>query len=230
MLRAAMIAERDGDFARALTLLKRAREPQIVEWKRQLQALARFGADADPWLWGRWLGHAAVRWLQAEPRKEVADLARVFACAALPYARPEDVAWAMLTQPLVLEAALFDRGLFDEFLTQVVTPRALAAVPHATGWTGQAAQVLRCVEQDALSLSFSVRDGTAVLQVRDAGTGTGPKPGDIVLGRPLRVVAREPSVFVTPPLLLTPSMAEGLHVASSETARPALIGQSIRRR
>ena len=179
---AARAAEDAGDFRGALRLVRQLPAGGPTErWVGQLERVLALPEDAPLRL--AWTVHPAVRWAHERPAGELLERHARLLLTTLGVIGPErvqllsGVAW---TDPVVLDAGLFDGGLFQRYLTEALHPSLLAQAGWLREWPQQPTSVWRVERQDADSAMLCdlwALEPAARPCVAVHGTGGAGQPG-----------------------------------------------------
>ncbi len=203
MLRiAARAAEDAGDFRGALRLVRQLPASAPAErWSRQLEQVVALPDDAP--LRATWLVHPAVRWALERPAGELLErYARLLlmTLGVLGPEREQFLGRVAATDPVVLDAGLFDGGLFGRYLTEALDPGLLAGAGYLTDWSQQPTSVWRLErwsEQAALLYDLWSLESLRVLAWPSGGQLS---PGALLFGRLVPVPGRVGHAFALRPV------------------------------
>ncbi len=145
MLRvAARAAEDTGDFRGAMRLVRRLPETGLTRrWLRQLDEVLDLPDDAPL---AAWLVHPAVRWARERPAGELLErYARLLlmTLGVLGAEREQLLGLVAATDPVVLDAALFDGGLLSRYVNESLSPALRSRVGPLAQWPAHPASVFR---------------------------------------------------------------------------------------
>ncbi len=146
MLRvAARRAEDSGDFRGALRLVWQLPETGPTRrWMRQLEQVVEL-PEGSPRR-SAWLVNPAVRWALERPAGELLERYARLLLTTLGMLGPEReqlLGRVASTDPAVLDAGLFDGGLFCRYLTEALSPELLSRAGPLADWPAQPTSVWR---------------------------------------------------------------------------------------
>lgn len=201
-----MELEDAGDLSAALSALRRQKRVLGAGQERHLAEMVRLGDAAPSWAWGRWALGAAYRWaLRSEdPRCGQAVLA-VFEATYLDeptYSRSLGTTMAA-GDALVEDIALFDLGIFDDYLDlragELVLERARCA--RTWGVSGPSVFQLGGLRGDRLLVVDRV--GDRELEVVHTGEAMGTAKDEWMFGRVVSA-GTDGLVFASRPVTVGP--------------------------
>lgn len=200
---AARAAEDSGDFEGALRLVRRLPDrPGARDWLRELRTAAGFPASASAEL-ACWLTHPALRWAQERPAGDLLERHARLMLTTLGLRAPDRVgriAAVAATDPVVVDAGLFDGGLFAGFLAEAISPGLLSRAGPVGTWSEHPASVwqLRGHCDDFVMLHDLWTD----LDVRTLPwhSSRAMATGALVYGRLVPVVGDVPLTFALAPV------------------------------
>lgn len=219
---AARAAEDAGDFRGALRLVRRLPESGPTwRWMRQLDTVIALPEDAPER--SAWLVHPAVRWARERPAGELLERYAqllLMTLGLLGAEREMFLGRVASTDPVVLDAGLFDGGLFARYLDEALDPQLLSRAGPLARWPEQPPSVWRVEEQrdDAvlvcdlwsLELTCALPWPAAVLLER----------GTLIFGRLVPVPGPLGRAFALPPIRVDQRCAVRLLRARRRGADP----------
>jgi hypothetical protein len=142
---AARAAEDAGDFDGAMRLVRRLPDSaRIRSWLGQLEEMVGLPAHAPQR--ALWLLHPALRWARERPAGEVLERYAHLLLMTLGILGPEReqlLGLVAATDPVVLDAGLFDAGLFQRYLSESLSPALLSRLGPLGAWPAQQPSVFR---------------------------------------------------------------------------------------
>ena len=146
MLRvAARAAEDGGDYAGALRLVRQLPETGLTwRWMRQLEAVLAMAVDAPQR--SAWLVHPAVRWAHERPLGQLLERHARLLLVTLGLPGPDREQFlgrVASTDSVVLDAGLFDGGLFRRYVDEALSPELLARAGPLEHWPDHEPSVWR---------------------------------------------------------------------------------------
>jgi hypothetical protein len=199
---AARNAEDAGDFDGALRLVRRLPDgARQRRWSRDLQEVVQCSAMTSADI-ARWLVHPALRWAQERPTGR--DLLERHAwlmlttLGLLAPARTARLAAVAASDPVVIDAGLFDGGLFGRYLSEAAGPALLSRAGPVHTWERQPASIWR-VEQQGMS-AVVLHDLWACDDVRALPWDGVPSVATLLYGRLMPVSDAGPLAFALPPV------------------------------
>jgi hypothetical protein len=233
---AARAAEDAGDLAGALRLVSGLPDGRATRhWRGQLiEALSL--APQDLAGLACWMVHPALRWARERPaggifERHAALMLKTMGVGA--DRREQRLSAVAGTDPVVVDAALFDTGLFGDYLRAVEPSPLLALIPEVKRWSAQA------------SLVWQVRElGVRELVVRDLWSGRDLRAarypcsgalaeGALVYGRLVTVAGDPGRAFALPPVKVDQRCATRIVRARRQGSGPLerlrAVGHSRRR-
>jgi hypothetical protein len=200
---AARAAEDSGDFEGALRLVRRLPDGTRARvWLRELRMAAGLPASASAEL-ACWLIHPALRWAQERPAGDLLERHARLMLTTLGLPAEDRVgrtAAVAATDPVVVDAGLFDGGLFGGYLAAAVGPALLSRAGPVTTWSQQPASVWRLTSHslDAVVL----HDLWVDHEVRALPWPSSPSValGALVYGRLVPVLGDVAVAFALPPV------------------------------
>ncbi len=174
--------------------------PADGRWSHQLRAVSQLPPSDSSGL-ARWLIHPALRWAQERPAGEVLERHARLMLTLL--ADPGADAKGELDElvahdPVVVDAGLFDGGLFARYLAEGAGPDLLARAGPVADWERQPISVLRVerVKPDAVTLHDLWSD-----QQRTCWPWERVLPaGSLLYGRLVPLAGGVPLAFALPPI------------------------------
>jgi hypothetical protein len=153
---AARAAEDAGDFRGALRLVRRLPDSgDTRRWVRQLEEVLGLPEDAPQR--ATWLVHPAVRWARERAAGEVLErYARLLlvTLGVLGAEREQLLGLVASTDPVVVDAGLFDAGLLQRYVSESLSPALISRGGPLAQWPAHSPSVFRFEE---------VRDDCVVL-------------------------------------------------------------------
>jgi hypothetical protein len=199
---AARSAEDAGDFDGALRLVRRLPDGgRQRRWLRELQDVAQCPSitSADV---ARWLVHPALRWAQERPagrdHLERHAWLMLTTLGLLAPARTARLAAVAASDSVVVDAGLFDGGLFDRYLSEAAGPALLTRAGPVHSWARQPGSIWR-VEQHGTA-TVVLHDLWARSDVRALPWDGVPAPATLLYGRLMPVNDPVPLAFALPPV------------------------------
>ena len=146
MLRvAARAAEDAGDYRGALRLVRRLPETEWTRrWLGQLEHVLGLAEGAPER--AAWLVYPAVRWARERPAGELLERYARLLLMTLGVLGPERellLGLVASTDPVVLDAALFDGGLLRRYVTESLSPGLLTGGGPVADWQAQPPSIWR---------------------------------------------------------------------------------------
>ncbi len=223
MLRvAARAAEDSGDFHGALRLVQQLPLCAPNErWLRQLEQVIALPDDAP--LRSVWLVHPAVRWALERPAGELLERYAQLLLVTLGVVGPEReqlLGRVAAADPVVLDAGLFDGGLFGRYLSEALDPDLLSRAGPLAGWALQPTSVWRLEEwndNSALLYDLWSLESRRVLVWPALGRLSA---GSLLFGRMVPVPGRVGSAFALRPVRVDQRCAVRLLRARRRHADP----------
>ena len=219
---AARAAEDAGDFRGALRLVRRLPASGPTErWAGQLERVLALPEDGPLRL--AWTVHPAVRWARERPAGELLEKHAGLLLTTLGVIGPEreqflsGVAW---TDPVVLDAGLFDGGLFQRYLNEALHPGLLAQSSWLREWPQQPTSVWRLERQDADTAVLCDLWALETLRVHAWPAMGRAAPGSLVSGRLMPVPDPPGWMFALPPVRVDQRCANRLLHARRRGADP----------
>ncbi len=219
---AARAAEDAGDFRGALRLVRRLPAGGPTErWVGQLERVLALPEDSPLRL--AWTVHPAVRWARERPAGELLERHGRLLLTTFGVTGPERerhlsaVAW---TDPVVLDAGLFDGGLFQRYLDEALDPALLAKASWLRDWPRQPMSVWRVERQDAGSAVLCDLWALDSLRVHAWPGMARVAPGSLVFGRLMPVPGTPRWTFALRPVRVDQRCANRLLHARRRGAEP----------
>jgi hypothetical protein len=220
---AARTAEDAGDFSGALRLVQRLPSGRLKgSWSADLRQVVALPDDAAAQL-AVWLMRPALRWAQERPAGELLErYARLLltTLGVLGAERERSLGQVAHTDPVVLDAAMFDGGLFRRYLAEALNPAVLSRAGVLDTWPDQPASVwrLRTVEPGGVALD----DVWSGQRTRSLGwPGAESRTQDLlVFGRLVPVPGPVGRAFALPPICVDQRCAVRLLRARQRGAGP----------
>jgi hypothetical protein len=200
--RAARSAEDSGDFPGALRLVSGLPDGRSSRlWRSQLEQAVALAAE-DLAGTACWLVHPAVRWARERPTGAIFERYAALILKTMGVGaeyRSHRTAAVACTDPVVVDAGLFDTGLFGEYLSSLAGSPLLKRVSGLERWPGQYSLVWQVTAVGRREIV--VRDLWTERDFRvqrRAGADTLDR-GAIVYGRAVPVGGDPELAFVLPP-------------------------------
>ncbi len=200
--RAARAAEDAGDFRGALRLVRQLPESgEARRWCHQLEAVLRLPDDAPQR--ATWLVHPAVRWACERSAGEVLERYARLLLVTLGVLGPEReslLGVVASTDPVVVDAGLFDAGLFRRYVSEALSPAVRARCGPLMEWPEHPPSIFRSEEarHDVVLLS----DQWSAEEVRCLAfpSARSTPPGTLLFGRLVPVSGEVGLAFALPPI------------------------------
>ncbi len=206
--RAARAAEDAGNAegARRLVRLLPA-DPERARWLRSLDEAVALGPTPSPGPLALWLLQPALRFGLGSLRAGAVRLLMhevQRARGAGPARRVDEptstsTAGAVLDDPLLADAALFDVGLLEAYVASALDPALRDRAAPLADWPAAAVGVFELTEREGALLARNLLDDR---EIRVATSPSASRPGPVVYGRPVPWPAAPGARFVLPPVPL----------------------------
>ncbi len=223
MLRAAArAAEGSGDFAGALRLLRGLpRRPLDSQWEAQLREIT--ARRPTPAALACWLVHPALRWALARPCGDVLLEYAGFVLKTQGVGATDRAELAVTfatSEPIVMDAGLFDGGLFQQYLHHAISPDLLARAGPLQDWSLQPTSVWQLLGGDSSSLLL--RDLWSRSEIRCHPRPGGPslRTGALLYGRLVPALGGVPFAFAVHPVEVDQRCAARLMRARQRASGP----------
>jgi hypothetical protein len=149
---AARAAEDAGDFAGASRLVAGLPDGRASRrWQSELSIAAALEPTDRVGL-ACWLVHPAMRWSERLPISAIFERHAGVMLKTMgvgPGHRLRRTAAVAASDPVVVDAGLFDTGLFNDYLAHLAGSPLLARVPEVGRWTAQSSLVWQVIEVSA---------------------------------------------------------------------------------
>jgi hypothetical protein len=219
---AARTAEDAGDFRGALRLVRQLPASRPTElWSRQLEQVIALPEGSPLRL--TWLVHPAVRWAQERPAGELLDKHARLLLVTMGVVGPDReqlLSEVAGTDPVVLDAGLFDGGLFRRYLSAAMEPAPHALPQFLNLWPEQPPSVWRVEGRDGDSASLVDLWSLESLRVHASPDLGRAATGTLVFGRLVPVPGPLGWSFALPPVHVDQRCAGRLLRARTRAAEP----------
>jgi hypothetical protein len=170
-----------------------------------------------------WTVHAAVRWARERPAGEVLERHARLLLTTMGVIGPEReqfLSGVACTDPVVLDAGLFDGGLFQRYLTEALHPGLLAQAAWLRDWAQQPTSVWRIEREEADAAVLCDLWALESLRVRAWPAMARAAPGSLVFGRLMPVPGPPGWMFALRPVRVDQRCANRLLHARRRGAEP----------
>lgn len=203
MLRvAARSAEDSGDFCGAMRLVRRLPDSGGARrWLSQLEEVLRLPEQAPAR--ATWLVYPAVRWARERAAGEVLErYARLLllTLGVLGAEREKLLGLVASTDPVVLDAGLFDAGLFARYVSEAMSPQWRGRCGPVELWQAQPPSVFRLEERRQSSVLLHDLWSAQALECLPWAAERSTPAGTLMFGRLVPVAGRVGQAFALAPL------------------------------
>jgi hypothetical protein len=233
---AARTAEDAGDFPGALRLVSGLPDGRATRhWYRQLMAAAAL-APEDLAALACWILHPAARWAHERPaglifEQHAALMLKTMGVGA--EHRERRAPAVAYSDPVVVDAGLFDTGLFSDYLLGLADSPLFARLPELNRWSAQESlvwQVLKVAAGEIVMRDLWTEREVCAL---DGASAEALAPGSLVYGRLLPVAGDPGLTFALQPAKIDQRCATRLLRARRQGSGPEerlrAVGHSRRR-
>lgn len=219
---AARAAEDAGDFPGALRLVQQLPASSSAErWSRQLEQVVALPEDSP--LRPAWLVHPAVRWAHERPAGELLERHARLLLTTLGVPAPDReqfVARVAATDPVVLDAGLFDGGLFSRYLAESCDPALLVRSGPLEEWPQHPPSVWRLARRQRDCALLYDQWSLESVRVHRWPAMNDMAPGTLVFGRLVPVLGSLGLAFALRPVRVDQRCAARLLRARRRGAEP----------
>jgi hypothetical protein len=199
---AARSAEDGGDFRGALRLVRQLpASGQARRWRCQLEEVLQLPEDAPKR--ATWLVYPAVRWAReraaGQPLERYARLLLV-TLGVLGAEREKLLDLVASTDPVVLDAGLFEAGLFRRYVSEALSPALRSRWGALTQWPEYPPSVFRLEEVRGDLAVLSDLSSAQELECVAFPAGRSTVAGTLVFGRLVPVKGAVGLAFALPPI------------------------------
>jgi hypothetical protein len=199
---AARAAEDSADFRGAMRLVRQL--PESIEtrrWCHQLEAVLRLPDDAPQR--ATWLVHPAVRWARERAAGEVLErYARLLlvTLGVLGAERERLLGVVASTDPVVVDAGLFDAGLFRRYVSEALSPALRSRCGLLAQWPEQPPSVFRLMEVRRDVAVLSELSSAREVRCLAFAPARSTSPDTLLFGRLVPVTGAVGLAFALPPI------------------------------
>jgi hypothetical protein len=199
---AARAAEDAGDFRGALRLVRQLPDAGLTRrWSRQLEQMLGLPEDAPQR--AIWLVHPAVRWARERAAGEILErYARLLlmTLGVLGAEREQVLGLVAASDPVVVDAGLFDAGLFGRYVSEALSPALRARCGPLMEWPDLAPSVFRLEARGEDSVVLSDLWSTKEVRCLAFPAARSHPAGTLMFGRLVPVTGAVGLAFALPPI------------------------------
>jgi hypothetical protein len=199
---AARSAEDGGDYRGALRLVRQLPEDdEVARWRRQLEEVLRL-PNAAPQR-ATWLVHPAVRWALERAAGEILErYARLLlvTLGVLGAERQSLLPLVAASDEVVLDAGLFDAGLFARYLEEGLSPARRSPRGPMADWGVQPPSVFRLEQAQGPVVMLSELSTQRQVRCLSWPSAARIPAGTLMFGRLLLVGGPVGRAFALPPI------------------------------